>query len=65
MNEYKPQIGDILQRECGGLGIIEHVSPLGMVLRVRIMHLPNIFFPDGAIITVPTKTLGKTWHVFA
>lgn len=66
MNEYKPQIGDMIQRDCGTLAIIEQVSPQGKVIIGHVIQAPewrNI--KAGSILRLPTKAVGKTWKLIA
>ena len=66
MNEYKPQIGDMLQRDCGTLAIIEQVSPQVKVIVGRVIQVPEWRrIKTGSILRMPTKAVGKTWKVIA
>jgi hypothetical protein len=61
-----PQIGDLLLRLCGTIVVVERVSPRGMVLRTRILHMPKGSRVEaGATMRVPTELIGVTWQVLA
>ena len=66
INEYKPQIGDMLQRECGTLAIIEQISEQGHVILGRVLQAPEWRrIKTGSILRMPTKAIGKTWKAIA
>jgi hypothetical protein len=66
MNEYKPQIGDMLQRTCGTLAIIEQVSSQGRVILGHVIQAPEWRrIKTGSIVRLPTSAIGKTWKVIA
>ena len=61
-----PQIGDMLQRECGTLAIIEHVSKQGHVILGRVIQAPEWRgIKTGSIVRMPTELIGKTWKIIA
>ena len=65
MNEYKPQIGDMIQRECGTLAIIEQVFEDYSILG-RVIQSPEWRgIKTGSIVRMPTENIGKTWEVIA
>ena len=65
MNEHKPQIGDMLQRKCGTLAIIEQVFEGNSILG-RILQAPKWRgIKTGSIVHMPTEIIGKTWKVIA
>jgi len=63
--ENIPQTGDMLQRNCGTIVIVEEVYA-GAILRTRIMHLPKTSRYDaGATMHIPAELIGVTWQVLA
>lgn len=66
MSEYKPQIGDMIQRDCGTLAIIEEVSEQGHVIRGQVLHVPEWrCLMIGSIVRIPARAIGETWKVIA
>lgn len=61
-----PQIGDMLQRNCGTIVIVEEVYA-GAILRTRIMHVPKTSRSKeaGATMHIPAELIGVTWQVLA
>ena len=64
MIHTEPQIGDMLQRNCGTIVIVEEVYA-GAILRTRIMHLPKTSRYALEHIHIPAELIGETWQVLA
>ena len=64
--QNKPQIGDMLQRDCGTIAIIEQISEQGHVILGHIIQAPEFRrIKAGSIVRMPTSAIGKTWKIIA
>ena len=63
--ERKPEIGDLLERSCGSMGIVVQITPAGSLMRVQIICTPeHKSFASESLLWVPLELLGVTWkHV--
>ena len=61
----RPEIGDLLERSCGSMGIVVHITPKGGLMRVQIVWSPeHKSFTAESLLWVPMELLGITWkHV--
>ena len=61
----KPEIGDLLERSCGSMGIVVQTTPNGSLMRVQIICSPeHKSFTAESLLWVPVELLGITWkHV--
>ena len=62
MNTYNIQIGDMISRLCGSVGVVSHISENGHWMRIRIMHSPTMGCES---IRVPLELIGVTWEIIA
>ena len=66
MIHIEPQIGDVIQRDCGTLAIIEQVSEQGHVILGRVIQVPEWRgIKTGAIVRLRTDSIGVSWKVIA
>ena len=63
--ERRPEIGDLLERSCGTMGIVVQITPAGSLMRVQIICSPeHKSFTSESLLWVPLELLGITWkHV--
>ena len=59
-----PQIGDMLQRRCGTLGVVEHIDE-AHVMHVRLLHSPKFDTSIEDPMRVPTELIGISWGIIA
>ena len=66
-HETRPQIGDLLRRECGVLAIVEHIDE-AHIMHVRLLHSPNNWEAFGQVgdgFRIPTELIGISWAIIA
>ena len=63
--ERRPEIGDLLERSCGSMGIVVQTTPNGSLMRVQIICSPETkSLTSASLLWVPLELLGITWkHV--
>ena len=59
-----PQIGDMLQRLCGTVGVVEHIDE-AHVMHVHLLHSPKFDTSIEDPMRVPAELIGVTWQVLA
>ena len=62
MNTHNIQIGDMLTRLCGSVGVVSNISEQGQWMQIHIMHSPTMGCES---IRVPLELIGVTWRVIA
>ena len=62
MNTYNVQIGDMLTRLCGTVGVVSDICTIGHWMSIRIMHSRTMGCED---IRVPLELIGVTWKFIA
>ena len=61
--EKRPEIGDLLERSCGSMGIVVYIAPKGGLMRVQIVWSPeHKSFTSESLLWVPMELLGITWR---
>ena len=61
-----PQIGDVIQRDCGTLAIIEQISEQGHVILGRVLQAPEWRgIKTGSIVRMPAELIGVSWKIIA
>ena len=63
-HETQPQIGDMLLRLCGTLGVVEHIDK-AHTMHVRLLHSPKFDTSIEDLMRVPTDLIGVTWEIIA
>lgn len=63
-HETQPQIGDMLKRRCGTLGLIEHIDE-AHVMHVRLLHSPKFDTSIEEPMQVPEELIGVSWEIIA
>jgi hypothetical protein len=59
-----PQIGDMLQRRCGTLGVVEHIDE-AHIMHVRLLHSPKFDTSIEDPMQVPIDVIGISWEIIA
>ena len=59
-----PQIGDMLKRRCGTLGIVEHIDE-AHIMHVRLLHSVWYDAQHEDPMRVPTELIGMSWRILA
>jgi len=59
-----PQIGDMLQRRCGTLGVVEHIEE-AHIMHVRLLHSPRFDVQHEEPMRVRTDSIGISWAIIA
>lgn len=62
MNTYNIQIGDMLTRLCGSIGVVSDICEWTDSMQIRIMHSPTMGCEN---IRVPMELIGVTWKFIA
>ena len=62
MNTYNVQIGDMLTRLCGSIGVVSDICEWTDSMQIRIMHSPTMGCES---IRVPMELIGVTWKFIA
>ena len=62
--EKTPELADILERTCGTLGMVIHITRSHM-LQVQVIHSPTKNFTGDDILWVPIGMMGITWKHIA
>ena len=60
----RPQIGDMLRRICGTLGVVGHIGE-GHIMQVHLLHSPKFDTSMDSIMHVPIELIGVTWSICA
>lgn len=63
-HETQPQIGDMLRRRCGTLGIVEHIDE-AHIMHVRLLRSVWYDAQHEDPMRVPTELIGVSWHIIA
>ena len=63
-HETQPQIGDMLKRRCGTLGIVEHIDE-AHIMHVRLLHSPKFDASIEEPMQVPEELIGVSWAIIA
>ena len=59
MNTYNIQIGDMLTRLCGSIGVVSNICEYGHWMDIQIMHSRTMGCEN---IRVPLELIGITWE---
>lgn len=62
MNTYNIQIGDMLTRLCGSIGVVSDICEETNSMSIRIMHSRTMGCEN---IRVPLELIGVTWEFIA
>ena len=62
MNTYNIQIGDMLTRLCGSVGVVSDICEETNSMSIHIMHSPTMGCES---IRVPLELIGVTWEFIA
>ena len=62
MNTYNVQIGDMLTRLCGSIGVVSDICEWTNSMQIRIMHSPTMGCES---IRVPLELIGVSWEIIA
>ena len=62
MNTYNIQIGDMLTRLCGSIGVVSDICEWTNSMQIRIMHSPTMGCES---IRVPLELIGVSWEIIA
>ena len=60
--QHNVQIGDMLTRLCGTVGVVSDICNIGQWMSILIMHSPTM---GDESIRVPLELIGVTWEVIA
>ena len=62
MNKHNIQIGDMLTRLCGSIGVVSNICEETNSMRIRIMHSRTMGCES---IRVPLELIGVSWEIIA